>query len=102
MAVKSIEAEQREAIDRPSPTRPFTHVFENGRSKWSRSAEFVYNHILTPGMLIYIAEAVDIDRELLNTAANAAQASRSIGSMSRAIRRIVPWRMVRAALLAVV
>jgi hypothetical protein len=70
-----------------------------GRSHWLRAAEFVYNHIRNPGILMYVAEAVDIDRELLDAAADAASASCSMGSRSSAIRRIVPWRMIECALM---
>src|SRR5450432_1034484 len=72
-----------------------------GRQNWSRSAAFAYNHIVNPQMLIYVAEATDIDRALLKAAAKGALASRAtMGSMSGAIRRLIPWKLIEVALLA--
>lgn len=52
-------------------------------------------------MLIYVAEATDIDRALLKAAAKGALTSRAtMGSMSAAIRRLIPWKLVEVALLA--
>ena len=71
-----------------------------GRKNWSRSAEFVYNHVVNPQMLIYVAEAVNMDRDLLTKAVDGALASQgTMSSMSGAIRRVVPWKMLEAALL---
>lgn len=71
-----------------------------GRKNWSRSAEFVYNHIVNPGMLVYLAEATGIERGRLIAAGKAALASRaSMSSMSGAFRRIVTWNMVEGRLV---
>jgi hypothetical protein len=71
------------------------------RKVWSRSAEFVYNHIVNPQMLIYVAEATYIDRGRLKAAAKAALVHRAtMGSMSSAIRRLIPWKLIEGALLA--
>ncbi len=71
------------------------------RKNWIRSAEYVYNHIVNPQMLIYLAEATKVDRKLLARAAKAALVnSISMSSMSSAIRRIIPWSTVEAALIA--
>ena len=65
------------------------------------SAEFAYNHIVNPQMLIYLAEAARIERAVLTAAAKAAFARRTtMSSMSSAIRRVIPWKIVEAALLA--
>ena len=71
-----------------------------GRKDWSRSAKFVYNHIVNPQMLIYLAEATHIDRGLLSAAVEAALERTTMTSMSSAIRHLVPWAMVEEALLA--
>jgi hypothetical protein len=69
------------------------------RQQWKRSAEFVYNHIVNPQMLIYLAEAAKVDRPLINTAVKAALAKPiSMSAMSGAIRRIIPWALVEAQL----
>ncbi len=70
------------------------------RKDWSRSAEFVYNHIVNPQMLVYLAEAAKIPRAKLTQAMSEALANRStMSSMSSAIRRVIPWPVVHAALL---
>lgn len=72
-----------------------------GRQNWSRSAAFVYNHIVNPQMLIYVAEATEVDGRVLKAAAKAAlQSQATMGSMSGAIRRLIPWKVIEAGLLA--
>jgi hypothetical protein len=72
-----------------------------GRKNWSRSAEFVYNHIVNPQMLVYLAEAAGIADKTVRKAAAAALANLStMSSMSAAVRRVVPWKMTEEALLA--
>lgn len=69
------------------------------RSNWHRSAEYVYNHIVNPQMLIYLAEAAGVDRVLLTKAARAALANHiSMSAMSSAIRRFIPWSIVASCL----
>ena len=70
------------------------------RKNSDRSAEFVYNHIVNPQMLIYLAEAVKVNRVLLAKAMKAALSHRaSMSAMSSAIRRIIPWTIVERALM---
>jgi len=70
------------------------------RKNSDRSAGFVYNHIVNPQMLIYLAEAVKVNRVLLAKAIKAALSHRaSMSSMSSEIRRIIPWTMVERALM---
>ena len=70
------------------------------RKDWNRSAEFVYDHIVNPQMLVYLAEAAGVNRESVTVAVKAALEDRgSMPSMSAAIRRIIPWETVESALL---
>lgn len=64
-----------------------------------RDAAFVYNHVVCPGLLIYLAHASGVSRSLV-TAARRAMASGG-SEMSRAgkIRRIIPWSTIQSALL---
>jgi hypothetical protein len=72
-----------------------------GRKGTRYSAEFAYNHIVNPQMLIYLSEAVNIDRATLQAASKAAFANRrTMMAMSAAIRRVVPWQTIETALLA--
>lgn len=73
----------------------------NGRQDWDKSAEFVYNHVVNPQMLVYRAEAAVVSELLVEAAASAALANNStMMSMSASVRRTVPWEMVERALRA--
>lgn len=70
------------------------------RKNANRSAEYVYNHIVNPRMLVYLAEAAKVDRKLLAKATKAALLNRvSMSAMSAAIRRLIPWPLVEKALI---
>ncbi len=69
------------------------------RKDHRRTAEFVYNHIVNPQMLIYLAEASRLPRPLVHRAARAALAhATTMSAMCAAIRREISWRMMEAAL----
>lgn len=69
------------------------------RAIWKRTAEFVYNHIVNPQMLIYLAEASKVEPELIAKATRRALLGKgTMGSMSAAIRGVLPWALVEAAL----
>jgi hypothetical protein len=70
------------------------------RKDHRRTAEFVYNHIVNPQMLIYLAEASRLPRPLVQRAARAALAhATTMSAMCGAIRREISWKMIEAALL---
>lgn len=71
------------------------------RKTWSgRSAEFVYNHINCPPMLLWLAEAVGVSRrDVLAAKRSALAARRSRGTHCAVIRRAIPWRMIEERLL---
>ncbi len=71
-----------------------------GRKDWNHSAEFVYNHIVNPGMLIYLIEGAKVHENHIRKAIRTALANASsMASMSSAIRRIIPWWIVEHNLL---
>lgn len=70
-----------------------------GRTRWKRTAEFVYNHIGNPQMLVYLGEGAKVDPALLTKATKRALAGKeTMASMCAAIRRVLPWSLVEAAL----
>lgn len=72
-----------------------------GRQDWNRSAEYVYNHIVNPQMLVYLAEAVGVPKKQVAAAVSAALSNRrTMAAMSAAIRRLIPWTTIERALLA--
>ena len=65
-----------------------------GRVVRRRSAEYVFNHVVNPQMLVWLAEAVGVPRSTIRTGVDAALAERSMPAMSRAIRRVIGWSQI--------
>ena len=58
----------------------------------TRSAEFAYNHVVCPPMVLWLGEASGVKRSLVNQAKKAGlEASRKLQGKCAAIRKIVPW-----------
>jgi hypothetical protein len=75
---------------------PATHY---GRKKWNRPAEFVYNHINCPPMVLWLGEAVGVPKKRVVEAKKAAlAASASFPAQAAAMRRIIPWDIIAARL----
>lgn len=64
-----------------------------------RDAKFVYNHIVCPGLLTYLADASGVARGLVREAKRVSATGGTEMQRSAAIRRLVPWDVVQAALL---
>jgi hypothetical protein len=74
-----------------------------GRKNWHRSAEFVYNHIGCPAMLIWLAEAAGLPKEQISSAVAAALQTRSnFAGRCAALRRRIPWRDIEQHLRRIV
>lgn len=72
----------------------------DNRKNANRSSEYVYNHIVNPQMLVYLAEAAKVKRALISRATKAALANRvSMSAMSSAIRNVLPWCVVEESLV---
>lgn len=71
------------------------------RKKPHKTAESVYNSIACPPMLIWLAEAVGLHKELvLKTKAIALTEGQTFPRQCGSIRKIVPWGMIADGLLA--
>jgi hypothetical protein len=65
------------------------------RKDWNRDAEFVYNHIVCPPMVLWLGEASGISPLLVRKAKRAALGARpSLTAHSAAIRKIIPWSLI--------
>src|ERR1700733_1454024 len=65
-----------------------------------RSAEFAYNHVVCPPMVLWLGEVSGVKRSLVNQAKIAGlDASRTLQGKCAAIRRIVPWSNIEELLL---
>lgn len=72
-----------------------------GRSNWNRSAEFVYNHIQCAPGLLWLAEAAGVPRFALVKAKKAVLAAgKNSAAQAGALRRVLPWPLVEALLMA--
>ena len=63
-----------------------------------RDAKFVYNHVVCPGLLTYLAHAAGVSRSLVKAAKGIEKTSATEMQRSGEIRRIIPWAVVHAAL----
>jgi hypothetical protein len=64
-----------------------------------RDAKFVYNHVVCPGLLAYLADESGVSRSLVRQARRIAVSDGSGMERSGKIRRIIPWEMVQSALI---
>jgi len=63
-----------------------------GRKSRGLSAQFAYNHIMCPPMLLWIAEASGISKKKVLTAKQSALSARpTLASQCAAIRKSIPW-----------
>ncbi|ACK50506.1 hypothetical protein Msil_1556 [Methylocella silvestris BL2] len=61
----------------------------------SRTAEFVYNHIMCPPMVLWLGEGAGVPRALVEEAASACLAAgKTQPKQCAAIRAVIPWKMV--------
>jgi hypothetical protein len=67
----------------------------NRKTRHGRSAEFVYNHINCPPMLLWLTEAVGIPRTKVLAAKRSALAAReSRGTHCAVIRKHIAWQTI--------
>ncbi len=63
-----------------------------------RDAKFVYNHVVQPEMLIYLAQASGVSRSKVVSARQLLRTNQSLMQKASAIRKILPWELLAAAL----
>ena len=69
------------------------------KTRSGRSAEFVYNHVNCPPMLLWLAEAAGLPkRDVLLAKHSALSIRRNRGTHCATIRRSIPWAMIEARL----
>jgi hypothetical protein len=70
-----------------------------GRKNFRRSAEFAYNHIVCPPMVLWLGEASGVPKKKVLAAKQAALTARpALQSLSAAIREVIPWEDVEGCL----
>jgi hypothetical protein len=69
------------------------------RKNSNRTAEFVYNHVVCPPMVLWLGEAAGISRTKVQRAKCAAlSAGHRFSAQSAAIRKVIPWTEIEAVL----
>lgn len=71
----------------------------NRKMTRGRDAKFVYNHIVCPGLLTYLADASGVSRRLVKEAKRIGQSVKTEMQRAGEIRHIIPWSIVHKALL---
>jgi hypothetical protein len=70
-----------------------------GRKDWHRSAEFVYNHICCPPMVLWLGDASGVPKATVaNAKAAVLRASPNLSAQCAAIRRNIPWTEIEKRL----
>lgn len=68
------------------------------RTPAGRGAQYVYNHIVEPKMLLWLIAASGVDSELVRRGVHAAAAALTLPGKSKAIRQAVSYSLVADAL----
>lgn len=63
-----------------------------------RDAKYVYNHIVCPGLLLYLVKGSGVDERAIKAAKKAAALEKTDMAKAGAIRRHIPWIAVLEAL----
>jgi len=70
-----------------------------GRKERHPSAEFAYNHIVCPPMLLLLGEASGVPKQRVLEAKRAAlSVGSSLPALSGAIRKVIPWEQIECRL----
>jgi hypothetical protein len=70
-----------------------------GRKRSNRSAEFVYNHIACPPMVLWLGEASGVRKATVIKAKRAALSAKAyFPAQCAAIRKIIPWELIKVRL----
>ena len=64
----------------------------------TQDARFAYNQLINPGMLLWLATAAGVPARFARDAKRAADAARSKAAAAAAVRRVLPWEVVEAAI----
>lgn len=65
-----------------------------GRKNNKRTAEFIYNHIMCPPMFIWLAENLELDKSLIETAIKESLKSNKYQTQCKIIRDQLTWKMI--------
>lgn len=68
------------------------------RPETRRDAEYVYNHVVEVGMLLWLIDAAGVDSRSVSAARQSAAKGTTLAQKSAAVRRLVPWAEVENVL----
>jgi hypothetical protein len=69
-----------------------------GRRKGGRDAAFAYNHLHEAESLLWLAKVSGVSQRLVAVARKASRRKGSMPAQAAAVRRVIPWDLVRDAL----
>lgn len=69
-----------------------------GRKNWNRDARFAYNHVVCPGLLLYLIRAIPLQPDIVAAAEVAARDAKTLMAKAGAIRKVATWEMIYQAL----
>jgi len=75
-----------------------TPGYYNRQVSKKRSAKFAYNHLANPEMLLWLARAAGVEKQLVQLAESESRDLINVHQQVAAIRRHVPWVIVNRAL----
>ncbi len=64
----------------------------------NREAKFAYNHVVNHNMLTWIIDAAGVDPKLVKKAKSVIDEKKTMQANAGAVRKIVPWEVLAAAL----
>lgn len=68
------------------------------KTSLGRDARFVYNHVVQPEMLVYVARAAGVSRTRIAAARRVLGTHQPLMRQASAIRELLPWELVASAL----
>lgn len=68
------------------------------KPRMNRDAEFAYNHIVEPKMLLWIISAAKVPPKLVRAAQRAIKEAKSMQRKSAMVRKLVPWSILARTL----
>ncbi len=69
------------------------------RSNPNRTPKYIYNHIMCPPMLIWLAEVLKIEHSILEKAISSARSSTKYQTQCANIRKVIPWHTIEEKIL---
>jgi hypothetical protein len=71
------------------------------RRHWDRDAAYIYNHLHSPGMLIWLSEAGGVTKQTVILASRSFDPSDPRPTQAAAVRTFLPWPLVERHIIVI-